>query len=219
MNPSALDAVRVVPQALPRRRFAELRRHFPDEHFQRLWDERFAFYRTTFWYPLSRPPANVFEHVVDELQAHAAPSHTVVGAEWWFSVTRINATPQWILPCHFDRNDLSEKEVARIRHPEKASVLFLHAVPYGDLVITDQVLTERGTRPRQPEAMRFVRPASNKYAVFPGHLLHGVIGRMWRPLRADRLRMTMAINWWTERPVADYLHESADAPEVFGLPA
>ena len=105
----------------------------------------------------------------------------MIGVEWWFSVTLTNSTPQWLLPCHFDRSDLDEQDLQKIRHPETASVLFLTSVPYGELVVTDQVLTDKGAHPQQPKDMRFVSPKANRYATFPGHLYHGVIGRMWRP--------------------------------------
>lgn len=214
---SPLADVRLISPALPAPQFSQLLRAFPLRQFARLSAEGFHFYRTTFWYPLSRPPAHVFEHVVNALKEGAQPGPEVLGVEWWFSVTHTNATPQWLLPCHFDRADLEEKELSRIRHPHKASVLFLNAVPYGELVVTDQVLTDRGARPKQPQDMRFIRPQRNLYAVFPGHLHHGVIGRMWRTPRAPRLRVTMAVNWWTERPGASYLRDSCDAAAAFGL--
>lgn len=215
---SPLVEVRLVNPALPAPHFALLRQAFPLSHFERLSAEGFRFYRTTFWYPLTRKPGHVFEQVVDALRQSAEPGPDVVGVEWWFSVTHTNATPQWLLPCHFDRADLEEKDLSRIRHPHKASVLFLNAVPYGELVVTDQVLTDRGARPKQPHDMRFIRPRPNLYAVFPGHLYHGVIGRMWRAPRAPRLRLTMAVNWWTEQPGAGYLRDSRDALAAFGLP-
>jgi hypothetical protein len=214
---SPLADVRLVSPALPAPRFSQLLRAFPLRQFARLSSAGFHFYRTTFWYPLSRAPVHVFEQVVGALKPAAAPGSEVVGVEWWFSVTHTNATPQWLLPCHFDRADLEEKDLLRIRHPRLASVLFLNAVPYGELVITDQVLTDHGARPKQPQDMRFIRPRRNLYAVFPGHLYHGVIGRMWRTPRAPRLRVTMAVNWWTEPPGASYLRDSRDAPCVFGL--
>jgi hypothetical protein len=214
---SPLADVRLISPALPPARLSQLLRALPLRQFARLSAEGFHFYRTTFWYPLSRPPAHVFEHVVEALKEGAQPGPEVIGVEWWFSVTHTNATPQWLLPCHFDRADLEEKDLSRIRHPRLASVLFLNAVPYGELVITDQVLTEKGARPKQPQDMRFIRPQRNLYAVFPGHLYHGVIGRMWRAQRPPSLRVTMAVNWWTEPPGASYLRDSRDAPCVFGL--
>ena len=204
----ALAGLRLFEAAVPRREFDALRRAFPESHFQRLLQEGFRFYKTTFWYPLDRGPENVFEQVVNSLRPMAAPSPSVIGVEWWFSVTLTNSTPQWLLPCHFDRNNLDEKELQKIRHPETASVLFLTSAPYGELVVTDQVLTDKGAHPQQPKDMRFIRPKANRYAAFPGHLYHGVIGRMWRPVKDTKLRITMAVNWWTQRPQAAYLTDS-----------
>lgn len=214
---SILDNVRTYTSAVPTSTFGELRRTFPATRFRKLLGEGFHFYHTTFWYPLDRAPENVFESVAASLRGLAAPGADVVGVEWWFSVQMTNKTPQWLLSCHFDRDDIDEKDVAKLRFPDKGSVLFLNPVPYGELVVTDQVLTERGARPKQPTEMRFVKPARNLYAVFPGHLHHGVIGRMWRPLRADCLRVAMAINWWTQRPKAPYLRNSTECMQAFGL--
>jgi len=125
---------------------------------------------------------------------------SVIGVEWWFSVLITTTTPQWLLPCHIDRCDLDEQDPQKIRHPDTASVVFLNSVPYGELAITDQVLTEQGMHPRDPKDMRFVSPKPNRYVIFPDHLYHGVVGRMWRPLKETRLRVAMAVNWWSEKP-------------------
>jgi peptidoglycan pentaglycine glycine transferase (the first glycine) len=215
----ALAGVRLFDPALPRREFCALRRAFPESHFQRLLQEGFRFYQTTFWYPLDRGPENIFEAIVNSLRPLAQPSASVVGVEWWFSVTQTNSTPQWLLPCHFDRNDLDEQDPQKIRHPETASVLFLTSPPYGELVVTDQVLTDKGPHPQQPKDMRFVSPKANRYATFPGHLYHGVIGRMWRPVKDTKLRITMAVNWWTQRPETGYLNESRACMTAFQLKA
>lgn len=209
--------VRLFKPGATTRQFNALRRVFAQQRFERLHAEGFQFYRNTFWYPLHRKPQNLIESIIASLQPLASPSAAVIGAEWWFSVLRTNATPQWLLPCHFDRNDLDEKSPVRLVHPEQSSVLFLNAVPYGELVVTDQVLTDRGMRPAQPQAMRFIRPSRNLYAVFPGHLHHGVIGRLWRPLQATKLRITLAVNWWAEMPKAAYMQDSARCMAVFGL--
>ncbi len=201
----------------PEAMFHKLLETFPEDHFVTLMQRRFPFYQTTFWYPLGQKAGNIFEQVVDSLRDHVDPSPAVIGVEWWFSVLLTNATPQWLLACHFDRNDISEKNVDKIRHPETASVLFFDTVPYGELVITDQTLTPNGPRPRQPRIMRFVPPQPNHYVTFPGHLYHGVLGRMWRPEEATRLRITMAVNWWTERPKAAYLRDSADCMTAYDL--
>jgi peptidoglycan pentaglycine glycine transferase (the first glycine) len=215
----ALAGVKLFDPAVSRGQFNTLRRAFPESHFRRLLAEGFRFYQTTFWYPLDRAPENVFESIVHSLRPLAQPSAAVIGVEWWFSVMLTNSTPQWLLPCHFDRNDLDEKDLQKIRHPETASVLFLTPVPYGELVITDQVLTDKGPQPQQPNDMHFVIPKANRYATFPGHLYHGVIGRMWRPVKDTKLRITMAVNWWSERPEAAYLNDSRGCMTVLRLKA
>ena len=217
---TTVSAVKTFSPGVPSRQFNELRRVFPQSHFKRLLKEGFPFYRTTFWYPLDRKPENIFESIASSLRTSAKPSSNVTGVEWWFSVLETNATPQWILSCHFDREDMAvaESDQARVKHPDRASVLFLNAVPYGELVVTDQVLTKKGNRsPSQPTEMRFIRPDRNLYAVFPGHLYHGVIGRMWRPMRSTKLRIAMAVNYWPERPAAAYLRDSRECMSALKL--
>lgn len=215
-----LQDLQVWGECLPEPILTQLRQSFSLERFEHWRDAGLPFYRTTFWYPLDHPASHVVEQVIEVLREAAQPSAQVVGVEWWFSVTSTNATPQWLLPCHFDRADLDETDPASIRHPESASVYFFYPVPYGELVITDQVLGEDGRpSPREPREMRFLMPGENRYAVFPGHLYHGVIGRMWRFEEDECLRVSLAVNWWTERPTASYLRDSSEAAQVFGLGA
>jgi hypothetical protein len=197
--------------------FESMLRRFPPGHFAKLVREKFQFYGTTFWYPLEREPENIFELAIRSLKEKANPSDNVIGIEWWFSVLLTNSTPQWLLGCHFDRDNVFEKDIKKINHPEFSSVLFMNSVPYGELVITDQILTEDGISTRQPKEMRFIQPRKNVYAVFPGHLYHGVIGRMWRPYSDTRLRITMAVNYWTEKPAGPYLGDSRDCISTFKL--
>jgi hypothetical protein len=213
-----LQDMTITADCLPDTRFNELINLFTLQHFSTLQADNFPFYRTTFWYPYGRRPETTFENVIEDLRPVVRSSAKVVGVEWWFSVVSINATPRWLLPCHFDRNDLDERDVQRIVFPEWASVLFLNAVPYGELVVTDQVINNIGNpTPREPGVMRFVHPSPNQYALFPGQLYHGVIGRMWLPMQPDLVRVTMSINWWTEKPKGGYMRDSREAMAAFGL--
>ena len=82
---------------------------------------------------------------------------------------------------------LQKRWLARLAAPQhlhrtSSAGLNLPRAPHGELVITDQVLGADGRpSPREPREMRFVPPGDNRYAVFLGHLYHGVIGRVWRP--------------------------------------
>ncbi len=212
---TTFEQITQTERALAAHRFAELVEAFPLARFEQLQTQGFAFYRTTFWYPLDRAPGNPFERVVQDLAGIAKPSGAVTGVEWWFSVLRTDATPQWLLPCHFDRHDLKETDSSRYRYPERASVFYLNTVDYAELVITDQVMTPNGKRPRQPGQMRFIEPNENRYAVFPGHLYHGVIGRMWRPPVQGQCRVSMAVNYWGEQPVNEYMRDSRDSMSAF----
>ena len=216
MHPAHED-IRTFEPGITSAEFEALYHTFPPDHFVQLLREGFRFYHTTFWYPLSRDPENIFETIVCSLKAHAAPPSKVTGIEWWFSVLLTNKTPQWLLPCHFDRSDITESDLSKVRHPEYSSVLFLNAVPYGELVVTDQVLTPKGISPTEPNTMQFILPSRNLYAVFPGHLYHGVIGRMWRPRADTMMRISMAVNYWDRKPSAAYLRDSRECMDAFRL--
>ncbi len=213
-----IEALKVFADCLPSELLQELQTQLPISRFAQWHDEGLPFYRTTFWYPRGRQPAHLLEQVIEGLALAVQPTPDVIGTEWWFSVVRTNAAPLWLLPCHFDRSDLDEREPSRIRHPEWASVLFLNDVPYGELMITEQVIgVDAEPFPYQARQARFVMPDVNRYAVFPGQLFHGVAGRMWRPREPEVLRVSLAVNWWTERPKAAYLRDSAEAPSVWEL--
>lgn len=215
---SLLGQVQTFDEVISPERFSALATVFPVKHFKELLRNRFQFYRTVLWHQRGAEPSNVFESVISQLEPLVAPSSSVVGVEWWFSVLRTNTSPQWLLPCHFDRNDLAEKDAEKLKYPEKASVLFLNSVHHGELVVTDQIWTKEGIQPKQPKDMVFIKPRENRYAVFPGQLYHGVMGRMWRPARKPALRLAMAVNWWCEKPTAAYLRDSRDCGAAFRLP-
>jgi hypothetical protein len=214
-----LNQICVWGDCLPTELFRRLRSRFKTQDFARWYHAGFPFYRTTFWYPLKRTPAHEVEEAIQVLREAASPPADVIGVEWWFSVLNTNRSPQWLLPCHFDRADLDEKDSLLVRHPVLASVLFFDRVPYGELVITEQRLSDGAEpNPTQPAEMRFIPPEENRYAVFPGHLYHGVIGRLWREREPDSLRVSMAVNWWTEAPSCSYLRDSENALAAFSWP-
>jgi len=214
----ATHPVKQVDSALTREGLNNLIETFSPEHLDQLYRDNFPFYKTTFWYPREEQAENAFESIIDELALHVKPDDSIIGVEWWFSVMHINKTPQWLLPCHFDRADISERDPAKILHPAISSVLFLNSVPYGELVVTDQPMRDPKTgKDRQPQNMHFVLPDVNRYVMFPGDLYHGVIGRMWRDELPDSLRVSMAVNWWTEKPSAEYLRPSRECLTAFNL--
>ena len=150
-------------------------------------------YFTTFWLPRAATPAHPLEEAVLALWPLArAPSAR--GAEWWIGRAHTTSIP---VEFHFDQD---VKGRAR-RHPVVSSVLFFNAVRGGQLAVTDQV-------PGGSIATRLeiVAPRRNRYALFAGSLLHGVLDARGRtpqrrlPGPPGRLRVTLVVNYWDRRP-------------------
>tara|TARA_R110002073_G_scaffold312478_1_gene483933 strand:+ start:513 stop:1163 length:651 start_codon:yes stop_codon:yes gene_type:complete len=177
-----------------------------DLNLEKRYEEGFDFYGSTFWTDISSPTLSSVETILVELVQYANISVSRCdGIEWWLSVQDVNKTPQWLLRPHFDRDDISKSMSENSRSPEMSSVLFLNDLPYGELVVMDQKFLKGSIVPDEPTSMTFIRPERNLYAVFPGYLYHGVIGRMWRPYCQCSLRITIAINYWRNKPRAKYM--------------
>lgn len=158
----------------------------------RLGAERFKeSYFTTFWLPRGDAPANVIEEAVLALARHARVR--CAGMEWWIGRTYTTDVP---IEFHFDE----DVKGRRRRHPLVSSVFFFNAVRGGQLAITD------ATPGRAPERLEAVTPRKNRYALFAGNLLHGVLDRDGRtptrplPGPRGRLRVTLVINYWAAPP-------------------
>ena len=116
------------------------------------------------------------------------------GAEWWIGRAHTTRIP---VEFHFDQ----DVKGRGLRHPRLASVFFFNAVRGGQLAVTDQV-------PGGREATRLetVAPKRNRYALFRGNLLHGVLDARGRtpgrrvPGPPGRMRITLVVNYWDLRP-------------------
>ena len=158
----------------------------------RLRGERFReSYFTTFWLPRGAPPGNVLEEAALRLARHARVK--CAGLEWWIGRTYTTRVP---IEFHYDE----DVKGRRRRHPLVSSVFFFNSVRGGQLAITD------ATPGRAPQKLEAVKPRRNRYALFAGNLLHGVLDRNGRtPRRAlpgprGRLRVTLVVNYWDRRP-------------------
>src|SRR5213080_2076555 len=181
--------VRVIEAALPLPLVRRAR-----EAILRLGSERLQqSYFTTFWLPRGSVPAHAVEEAVIALW-RLAGARRCDGAEWWLGRAYTTDIP---VEFHFDE----DVKGRRRRHPRLSSVFFFNSVRGGQLAVTDQ-------RPGMREATRLetVKPRRNRYALFAGDLLHGVLdarGRTpGRPLAGPRgrLRVTLVVNYWRERP-------------------
>lgn len=213
-----LGMIQRYPNALTTAAFGELEQLIDLQHIQRRFEQGVDFFRETYWTELSSSEGSPIEKILIELASHVKTSSgPIAGLEWWFSVQDANKTPYWLLRPHFDRDDISNDMSDNSQNPVRSSVLFMTDQSYGELVITDQEFVCGEVSPSEPAEMVFVRPQRNLYTVFPGSLLHGVIGRMWRPKQPCPLRVTIAINYWETKPKAGYLkpgYEFTSAPQL-----
>jgi hypothetical protein len=181
--------VRVIDAALPEPLVRRAR-----AAIARIGSERLrASYFTTFWLPRRAVPAHALEQAVLALWKVARP-RGCAGAEWWIGRAHTTRIP---VEFHFDQ----DVKGRRRRHPRLSSVFFFNSVRGGQLAVTDQVPgAGRATR------LKTIAPRRNRYAVFAGNLLHGVLdarGRTpARPLKGPpgRLRVTLVVNYWGRRP-------------------
>jgi hypothetical protein len=148
-------------------------------------------YFTTFWLARGAAPMHAVEEAV--LALSRLSGVRCAGVEWWIGRAYTTDLP---IEFHFD-HDVK----AGARHPLWSSVFFFNSVRGGHLAVTDQ-------RPGQTEATRLetVKPRRNRYAIFAGDLLHGVLDARGRtpgrrlPGPRGRLRVTLVVNYWSRRP-------------------
>jgi hypothetical protein len=185
------ELVRVIDRALPHALVRNARAAIARIGAERLRQSYF----TTFWLERGAAPAHPVEEAVLGLWRLARP-RGCQGAEWWIGRAHTTRIP---VEFHFDQ----DVKGRRARHPRLSSVFFFNAVRGGQLAVTDQV-------PGKAAASRLetISPRRNRYAIFPGNLLHGVLdarGRTpGRPLPGPpgRVRITLVVNYWDRRPTA-----------------
>src|ERR1700682_517600 len=181
--------VRVIDGALPEALVRPAR-----AAISRIGSERLqSSYFTTFWLPREAVPSHALEKAVLALWKLARP-RGCVGVEWWIGRAHTTRIP---VEFHFDQDVKGRGR----RHPRFSSVFFFNRVRGGQLAVTDQVPGGAGA-----SRLDTVAPRRNRYAVFGGNFLHGVLdarGRTpGRPLEGPpgRLRVTLVVNYWTRRP-------------------
>ena len=174
-----------------------------------------ASYFTTFWLPRGGVPAHPVEEAV--LALWRLSGARCAGAEWWIGRSYTTDVP---IEFHFDHD---VKAPGGLRHPRLSSVFFFNNVRGGQLAITDQVAGLRSAPvPAEPRRLQAVKPRRNRYALFSGRLLHGVLdargqtprGRLPGP--RGRLRVTLVINFWQRRPTGVPLWSESRALRALG---
>lgn len=195
-----MTLLRIVDKAAPPSLFAKVHRRL------KLLGNSVSYWKT-FWYPFGEP-ANVVEELALALRPHlGAEGASIVGTEWW--IGRMHTT-NVLLDFHHDRDLKHYERTGEVRHPKWSSVFFFNQVRGGSLFITNQRLVRHGDdytlTPEEPTDFATARPAANRFAIFPGDLLHGVLdandevphGRLPGP--PGRGRLSLVYNWWEAPP-------------------
>lgn len=166
-----------------------------------------ASYWKTFWFPLDASPTSQTERLALQLRQHLPDGSGLLGVEWWIGRMDPRDVP---LDFHHDRDLALFEQTGRLAHPRYSSVLFFNRVRGGSLFVTDQRLRRRGDvltlSPAQPRQYATARPGPNRFAIFPGNLLHGVLDARDqvpdRPLDLPPgpMRLSVVFNWWVRRP-------------------
>jgi hypothetical protein len=182
----------------------------PDADFARLWRKLRALgrerlrqtYQTTFWFDLGEPTSLV-EQVILELRPRVPLRRGLAGVEWWLSRMR---TTDVQVDFHQDRDEKLALRGGPLVHPRFTSLLFMNSVRGGALAVTKALPCEDNPS-LAPDTRDFdlVAPRPNRFAFFRGHLTHGVLDAnnqipTGKLPGTSRLRVTLVMNWWSQRP-------------------
>ena len=147
----------------------------------------------SFWFPIDARPRLSVEHAIVALRRLVPATDGLAGAEWWVPAMLPTQGMEWHCDC--DRVIYSREK--RFVRPGIGSVFYLGAVGGPTLVVDDVAVDHRARRPRTEAGGVAFAPRPNRYGIFPGDRFHAVA-----IAAGDRLRITVAINWWTHKPSA-----------------
>ncbi len=119
------------------------------------------------------------------------------GVEWWLRIKPIDDKK----PFHFDKDEYLYKEERRVSHPVFASVFYFNEYG-GETVVVDQILDPISLKlsPEFPTHQIKIKPKGNSFFVFPGELYHGVLSSDIPQTERNKLRVTLLVNWWKNKP-------------------
>ncbi len=193
--------VTIIDDALPQAAYRALKTAIVGLGTERL----VAGYQTTFWFPLDAAPSNRVEQAVLALAALLPLKHRrgVTGVEWWLSRMR---TSNVKVDFHRDRDNARFDETGEESNPKISSLLYLSASRGGLLAVTrEDPNPENQAFAPDVHDFDFVTPQPNRFTFFDGQLTHGVLdahneipGR--KLPREPKLRLAIAVNFWSARP-------------------
>jgi hypothetical protein len=157
--------------------------------------------RRTRWLPKESRPKTALELAIRRLEAFAKPGSNgreYVGAEWWVQNVEPSG-PQSIIGFHLDKDEAIASNEHYLVHPEWGSIFYLTHTGGCTLVFDQHSPNGNGYEPVEALEAELSCPKRNKFFIFNGTLLHGVIpGRDEH--KVEPRRITFLVNWWTQRP-------------------
>jgi hypothetical protein len=201
----------------------------PEADFTRLWRKIRALgkerlrqtYQTTFWFDLGEP-TNVVEQAILELRPLVPLRRGLAGVEWWLSRMR---TTDVQVDFHHDRDEKLALRGGPLVHPRFTSLLYMNRVRGGALAVTKAPPCEDNPS-LAPDTHDFdlVAPRPNRFTWFRGDLTHGVLdannqipnGKL---PGTSRLRVTLVMNWWSQRPTDIPTFSESKVYRSLALPA
>jgi len=181
--------------------------------------------RKTRWFPVDSRPRTVIEEAMVRLKPLIEPHlrKLVAGYEWW--VQSVDAGSNGQIGFHLDKDESVASNKMYLVHPEWSSIIYMTGIGGCTLIIDQHSPDGNGYRPPQPEEGELVCPRANRFVIFNGTLLHGVIpgredhfseARDAAALPTDGKRVTFLVNWWDHKPElpnCDYLPYD-DVPDL-----
>ncbi|HZI04306.1 MAG TPA: hypothetical protein VEZ71_09805 [Archangium sp.] len=201
----------------------------PDADFSRLWRKVRALgterlrqtYQTTFWFELGEP-TNVIEQVILALRPRVPLRRGLAGVEWWLSRMR---TTDVQVDFHQDRDEKLALRGGPLVHPRFTSLLFMNSVRGGALAVTKALPCEDNpSLAPDTDAFDLAAPRPNRFVYFRGDLTHGVLDAdnqipTGKLPGTSRLRVTLVMNWWSQRPTAIPTFSESKVYRSLALPA
>lgn len=150
----------------------------------------------TYWFPLDAAPRTALEVALQHLRPLAMVGGAHVGAEWW--VQSIEGGPSGKIGFHVDKDEAIASNQHYLAHPEYSSILYLSNTGGSTLIFDQYSPNGNGYEPVKPQEGDLSMPQRNKYVVFNGDLLHGVLPG---PSQAQASkRVTFLVNYWDRKP-------------------
>lgn len=171
----------------------------PDTLFERLTAnvvehlDVLSTYEHSLWFGREAAPQLYIEHAIALVARLVPTTSAIAGAEWWIVARKSSLGMEWHCDC--DRIIYSREK--RFVRPAISSVLYLNDSGGPTLIVDDVASNASVRRPTTERGCLGFLPNSNRYGVFPGDRFHAVA-----ITDDDDDRITIAINWWAEKPSA-----------------